>query len=128
MRKFFRRLIRRIRKKRMAVLEVRSKLGKRIRLTQKQWAHIREEHAELDNQQAAIGEALEQPDFVCYNMQEGGYEYYKHYRETPVMEKYLKVVTRHLNDEGFVITAFYLSRIQKRGRRSVYGEDIFDQL
>lgn len=109
-------------------MTTQSALGKKIRLTKAQWAHIRIEHAELDSQHQSLRETLQAPDFICYNATEDSFEYYRHYAVTPVTAKYLKVVARHLNEEGFVITAFYLTKIKKRGRRCVYGQEIFARL
>lgn len=41
--------------------------------------------------------------------------FYKLYEETPVTEKYLFVVIKTLNREGFIVTAFFTDRVKKGG-------------
>ncbi|MGC8896310.1 MAG: hypothetical protein ACP5LB_06075 [Candidatus Bathyarchaeia archaeon] len=39
--------------------------------------------------------------------------FYKLYKKTPVTEKYLTVVIKPLNREGFIVTAFFTDRVKK---------------
>lgn len=39
--------------------------------------------------------------------------YYRYYEKTPVSRKYLVCIVRVLNEEGFVITAFYADRVKE---------------
>jgi chaperonin cofactor prefoldin len=50
----------------MLIFEVLSKLNKKIRLTEIQWAHIESKHKELKNQIQKMIATLENPDFVYY--------------------------------------------------------------
>ena len=106
----------------MVVFELRSKLGKRVRLTQVQWKHITTRHRELRRQRARIRRTLQDPDFVLYSHSDDNYQYYKFFPKTPVTEKHLLVVVRHLNDEGFVLTAFFLRKIRERAKVKVYAK------
>jgi hypothetical protein len=107
----------------MAVFELICKLGRMIRLTEVQWVHIEFEHKELSNQMDKIIQALKEPDFVYYAIKDDNYHYYKYFSETPVTRKYLLVIVKHLRDkEGFVITAFFISRIREKGKEVIYGE------
>ena len=38
---------------------------------------------------------------------------YKLYEETPVTEKYLLVVIKTLNREGFIVTSFFTDKVKK---------------
>lgn len=107
----------------MPIFEAVSKLNKKIRLTQVQWAHIRHEHPELDDQTKKIISAIEAPDFIYYSPKEDNYHYYKYFEHTPVTEKYLLAVVKHFNKEGFVITAFFMTKIKKKQKEVVYGEE-----
>ena len=109
----------------MVIFETLSKLGKQIRLTDAQWEHIRRNHRELDNQLQKMQQALEHPDLVYYCPAEENYQYYKYFQRTPVTEKYLMLVVKHLNDEGFIITAFFMSpaKIRKTGKVVIYGQE-----
>ena len=112
----------------MVIFEINSKLEKKIRLTEVQWAHIRIKHSELDNQLSKMIETLKEPDLVCYSSDEENYQYYKYFAKTPVNEKYLLVIVKHLNKEGFVITAFFVGKIKKEFKEVVYGEKNFYKL
>jgi hypothetical protein len=37
----------------------------------------------------------------------------RHYKETPVSDKYLLAVVRILNEEGFIVTAFFTDTMKK---------------
>ncbi len=107
----------------MNVLETDSRLGKRIRLTEVQWDHIAYKHKEIIDQIEKIKQVLEDPDTIYFSPSEDNYQYCKLYRETPVTEKYLLLVVKHLNGEGFVITAFFVSRIKVKGKVQAYAKE-----
>ncbi|MBC8457211.1 MAG: hypothetical protein H8D67_04350 [Deltaproteobacteria bacterium] len=98
------------------LFEVISKFGKRIRLTRPQWIHILDHHKEMENQTEKLRETLQEPDFIAHNESEDTYRYYKFFPETPVSPKHVLVLTKHLNDEGFIITTFFLRKIKEKGR------------
>ncbi|MEW6214654.1 MAG: hypothetical protein AB1478_05535 [Nitrospirota bacterium] len=100
-------------------------MNKKIRLTEIQWTHIELKHKELSNQIQKMIDTLENPDLVYYSPREENYYYYKYFRETPVTEKYLLLIVKHLNNEGFIITAFFVTKIRKEGKEVIYeGENI----
>jgi hypothetical protein len=105
----------------MSIFEIVSKLNKEIRLTEIQWVHIRYKHPELNNQIKKIILTIQSPDFIYYSLKEDNYHYYKNFKHTPVTEKYLLAVVKHLNKEGFVITAFFISKVRKIGKEVVHG-------
>jgi len=110
------------------IIEVISKLNKRVRLTEVQWAHIQYKHKELNAEIQKIELALKQPDIIYYSKTDVLYYYYKHFDQTPVSNKYLLLVVKHLNGEGFVVTAFFCSKIRKANMEAVYGEENIHKL
>lgn len=112
----------------MPVFEVSSVLGKRVRLTKAQWLHIRDRHPEIRGQQSKLRETLEQPDFVVESIQDGTIHYVRYYTKTPVTDKYLLLIVKHLNGDGFIITSFFVNRIRKQGKEVLYGSENYDQL
>jgi len=50
--------------------------------------------------------ALQKPDFVSYPPVEENYQRVKLFKKTPVREKNLLPIVKHLNQEGFIITSF----------------------
>lgn len=104
---------------RKIVFMVRSVLGKRIRLTETQWRHIRKRQ-EMHSQTKRMEETLAEPDVVYYVEGEDTYHYYRFYPQTPVSSKHLLIIVKHLDGEGFVITCFYARRISKPEKVLVY--------
>jgi hypothetical protein len=89
-----------------------SKNGIPIRLTDECWAHIAEEHAELAALRAEVLEAVVQPARIFA----GAHGELLAARELQV-GKWLVVVYRELERDGFVITAFLTRRIGALERR-----------
>jgi len=92
----------------MVILEVTSKLNKKIALDEENWKHIIDNHAELENRQHDIILTLKSPVAVLYDKDSDNYRYYKFFKS---LQKYLLVIAKHFNDSGFIITAFYVSKI-----------------
>ena len=106
---------------RAAVFEVVSRLGTKIRLSDIQWSHIEVRHEELRRQLDKMKLALIEPDTVYYSAGEKTYHYYKKFSSTPVSAKYLLLVAKHRDGEGFIITAFFVARIRRQEKVLVYG-------
>ncbi|MCR4405207.1 MAG: hypothetical protein NUW06_08060 [Candidatus Acetothermia bacterium] len=107
----------------MLIFEVRSRLARRVRLTKAQWDHITSRHRELKGQESRIRTTLRDPDFVLYSRSDDNYQYHRFFSKTPVAGKHLLVVVKHLDDEGFVITAFFLRKVNERGKVRVYERE-----
>lgn len=105
------------------VFEVTSRLGKKIRLSDIQWSHIEARHKEMRGQLDKIKLTLVEPDTVYYSASEETHHYYKKFSSTPVSEKFLLLVARHQDGEGFIITAFFVARIRRQGKVLVYGSE-----
>ena len=88
---------------------IKDKTKRIIELTQEQWSHI-VEHPEMSNQIEQIKETLEQPDKIITSPEDSSLNYYfKHYNE---FKKFLLVAAKYLNGTGFIITAFYTTKIE----------------
>jgi hypothetical protein len=103
------------------VFEVTSRLGTKIRLSDMQWSHIEARHRELRGQLDKMKLTLIEPDTVYYSAGEETYHYYKKFSRTPVSEKFLLLVAKHRDGEGFIITAFFVARIRRQEKVLVYG-------
>jgi len=89
-----------------------SKNGIPIRLTAERWAHISDEHGELAGLRSEVLKAVEDPLRVV----EGGAGELLAVRELD-LGKYVVVVYREQEDDGFVITAFLTRRVRALERR-----------
>ena len=91
---------------------ITTKNGVPIRLTDERWTHITEEHAELAGMRLDILEAVLQPERILA----GGEGELLAVRELEV-GKFLVVVYRELEADGFIITAFITRKAASLDRR-----------
>ena len=99
----------------MVMFKVLSKMERVVSLDEDRWRHILE-HPEMRNQLDRIKETVQNPDEVRESVHDSTVLlFYKFYEETPVTEKYLLVVIKTLNREGFIVTAFFTDRVKKDG-------------
>jgi hypothetical protein len=85
-----------------------------IRLTAERRAHILE-HPELSDQFERLQETIQTPQIIVATVTDASvYVYHRYYEETPVTSKFLLVAVKILEDDAFVLTAFFSSR-QKKG-------------
>jgi len=98
----------------MSVLfEVKSYDGRRIRLTEVQWLHIVFFHPEVEGEQNRIKSVLKKPEVVVEGATSDTKVCYKMFRATPVSRKYLAVVIKVLDREGFIMTSYFTERIRR---------------
>ena len=97
------------------MLEVRSKLGKAIKLDEDRWKHVLE-HPEMKNQIRRIKETLVTPDEIRESVHTPSiWMFYKLYPHSPVSEKYMLVIVEVSDGEGFIVTAFFTDKVKKGG-------------
>lgn len=88
-----------------------SKLGRRIRVTKRYWEYIVVKHESVEFLEEEVKGTLINPETVRVSKEDPDvYLYYSRYGKY-----YLCVVCKHLNGEGFIITAYLADKI-KRGR------------
>jgi uncharacterized protein YuzE len=67
-------------------------------------------------QERRIREVLQEPDVVFTSHKDSSvHEYYRHYARGPVGSKHLMVAVKILEEDAFVITAFFYGRSERRG-------------
>jgi hypothetical protein len=88
--------------------------GKRIRLTSIQIYHISFFHPEVLVKEEMLISTLAKPDIVT----EGGGPkirvLYRSHENTPVGDKYLAIVLKELNEEGFIVTSYFTDSIRRK--------------
>jgi len=87
--------------------------GKIIRLTEVQWLHAVFFHPEIEGEQEKMKEVLENPEIVVRGATEDTKICYKFYPLTPVASKYLTVVVKILDREGFIVTSYFTERVRR---------------
>jgi hypothetical protein len=95
----------------MIVFEVIDKTGRKIRLTDKQWRHIRQDHPEIEGEEL-IKETVESPTKITSPYDGNKKYYYRYFKNRKSEDKWLLVVIKYLNGDGFVITSFYVKNIR----------------
>ena len=83
-----------------------------VRLTDERWAHIIEEHGELDSLQLGVLETVANPEYIF-----AGDKGELLAVRTVSEGKWLIVVYRELETDGFIITAFVTRRANWFTRR-----------
>lgn len=88
--------------------------GRSIRLTDERQDHILQ-HPEMENQFDRVQETLQTPQSVVATHADNSVHVYQRFYEiTPVTSKFLLVAVKMLEDDAYVLTAFY-SRREKKG-------------
>lgn len=85
-----------------------------IRLTDERWQHIISQHVEMSDHRQSILEAVRQPDCI---VQGNDGEMIAVVETEP--HKWLLVVYREWDTDGFIITAFFTSRKNSFARKKV---------
>ena len=89
--------------------EVKSCLDKRIRVTKPYWNKIiKIKHNVIEGKEAIAKETIKKPDEIRRSSKDK--EVFLHYKK--INKNYLCVVTKHLDGEGFIITAYITDRIK----------------
>jgi len=93
-----------------------SKNKRAIKLTAERWFHIIESHDYMAGYFHDVLETIRDPDFVVAGKEEELLAA-RLYKKTYIGPKYIIVVYRERNKEGFVITAFMTSKIDDITKR-----------
>ena len=92
------------------IFEVKTKDGKIIRLTERQWLHIKQRHPEMANRLNDIEDAIANPTARIQYSEEVT-KFYKFIKDGKKYKKYIMAAVKILNGDGFVITAYKTRRI-----------------
>ncbi|MEX0920037.1 MAG: hypothetical protein WDZ69_00455 [Candidatus Pacearchaeota archaeon] len=93
------------------VFEVRDGTRRRIRLTRERWRHITVKHPFMTNYLNNVEDTIKSPDKIVPREKGDISDYYKHYKHREGNLKFLKVVVKYLNSEGFIITSYFVKGI-----------------
>lgn len=95
------------------IFEATDKTGRKIRLTQTQWNHITapsSPHTYMANHLEEVKETLISADKIIKSLYDTRKaNYYKYYK---INKKFMRVIVRYLNGEGFVVTSYFVSNIK----------------
>lgn len=91
-----------------------SKNGILIRLTKERWLHIIEQHPEVGELRAEIAQAIQNPERILAGLEGELLAVY-----AIEIGKWLVVVYREIEDDGFIITAFVTRRHRALEKRTI---------
>lgn len=95
-----------------SLFQVRSVLGKDIRTSKRYWEFIvKFKHAELKNKLPKVLETIQKALFVYQDTEHK--EIFLYYRK--INKHWICAVCRHLNSDGFLITAYLTAKSKRRG-------------
>jgi hypothetical protein len=93
--------------------EVTDKTGRRLRMTDFNWHHIAKRHPEMASQKEKIIETLEKPDKITDSSRDDRVKYfYKYYKALPSPYRFVRVIVKYLNGNGFVISSHFVKAVQ----------------
>ncbi|MBI3377844.1 MAG: DUF4258 domain-containing protein [Nitrospirae bacterium] len=94
------------------LFEVKTSTSKVIRTTQSHWELIAKlKHPEMEGKEAEVKNCLSNP--VEIRKSSEAPDVYLYY--SPYMQYYICVVAKHLNGDGFIITAYITDKIKEGG-------------
>ena len=93
------------------IFEITDKTGRKIRLTKKDLKHVTC-HKGMENEIEKIKETLTNPLKIDPHGTGELYDYYRYYKDRKAKAKFLQVVVKYLNGDGFVITAYFVRQIK----------------
>ncbi|MBS3138367.1 hypothetical protein J4207_01540 [Candidatus Woesearchaeota archaeon] len=94
----------------MRIFEIVDKTGRKIYLTDERWRHINEEHPEMSPYIKEFENVLQNPTKITsYQFDEKIRFFYKRAKER---SEYILIVVKYLNGEGYMITAYFVRKIQ----------------
>ncbi len=95
-----------------------SKRGVAVRLTHERWSHIVEAHDYLAGHLDLVVDTISDPDYVVTGVK-GELLAVKQYNRTAIGHKHVVVAYKEQDQDGFIITAFMTSKIDKLLKRGV---------
>lgn len=88
--------------------------GRKIRFTEIQRVHIAFFHPEVMVDEHKIELALSEPELVATGATDDTRILYRFFTKTAVTSKYLAVVIKQLNGEGFILTAYFTENVKRK--------------
>ena len=95
------------------IFEVIDKNEKLIRLTNKQHSHIMDEHPYMHKYIEEIKETLQKPDKITsFSLNPDVHYFYKGYKHLEKSNKFVLVIAKYLNGEGYIISTYLEKNIR----------------
>ncbi len=89
------------------IFEIIDRTGRKIRLTKEHFKHIIY-HKGMENYIEEIKKTLKNPLKIISHEAGDLYDYYNYCKDRKGEAKYLQIIVKYLNGEGFVLTAYFV--------------------
>lgn len=94
------------------LLETTDKSGRKIHLTTERWTHINTEHPEISAYFNDFEEVLKNPTkIITYFYDDNIRYFYKYFKQRKSSSKFLLLIVKYLNGNGFIISGYFVNRI-----------------
>ena len=101
------------------IIAVKSKSGALIRLASERWSHITTSHTDMKDNRDLLHKTVEEPDMILRGVN-NELRAVRFFQKTHLGPKYLMVAYKEIcYEEGFIITAYKTSKIDKIVKRGV---------
>ena len=82
-------------------------------MTDWNWEHIIRRHPDISSEKEKIIETLKKPDKITDSLKDEKVKfYYRHYKHRQSSNKFMMVLGKYLNGEGFIISVYFVQRIK----------------
>lgn len=88
------------------IFEVIDKNGKSVHLTKERWAHIGQDHPMVEEDEIIL--TLTKPEKNIFIEEDNKAYFFRYFKHKKLKEKYLRVIVKYLNGDGFVLTAHFV--------------------
>jgi len=88
------------------IFEVTDKTGRKIRLTKERWAHIKQDHPGVEQEEIEI--TLKKPIKILEINEEKIY-YFNYFKHKNLPKKFLRVIVKYKNNKWLVVTAHFVA-------------------
>ena len=93
------------------ILEIKDRTGRIIYLTDERYKHILK-HPEMQNTIQLIEQTVKNPLKITeFDHDSSTKFFYSHHKNRKSKARYLRIVVKYINGEGFIITAFFVVKI-----------------
>jgi len=104
------------------IFETIDKNGKKIKLTTKQHSHIMKKHPYMHKYLEEIKETLQKPDKITsFSLNPDVHYFYKGYKHLEKSNKFVLVIAKYLNGEGYIISTYLEKNIRWKNTKHTIG-------
>lgn len=90
------------------IFEIVDKTGRKIRLTKEMWKHVLMEHPDVTEEEIKL--TIKKPIKIL-KKRNNKYFYYQYFKYKKSPFRFLRVIVKYLNSEGFIITSYLVKNI-----------------